>query len=160
MDKAQEVDGKDFMLFLNIDSAYKATALAKSCTVTLNAEIKDTSSKDSGIWKDSKVVGFNWGMKTDNAVSVDSDIINYEAIRTAFLKGEPVLIGSGIPDNKGLKLPEGGWTVPTSMYGGKALITSLELTASKGETCSFSASFEGVGEYAEITQTKKANSGE
>ena len=81
--------GKDFMVFVD----GKAVALATNHQLTLNADTTSTSSKDSGLWDESEVTGFNWEATSDSIGSPDKDApvdISYEKLMDLMLAAEPV----------------------------------------------------------------------
>lgn len=143
MAKAKVLNGKDFMIFVD----GKATALATSHKLTLNAETSDAASKDDGMWDESVVTKMAWEASTEALVSADADVDSFDAMYDKFIAGEPVDIVSGIPTNLSNDgVPEAGWTAPTQKYySGKALITSLDRNDAKGSNSSMTVSFKGVG---------------
>ena len=139
----------------------KAIALATNHTLILNIETSDTSSKDDGIWSDAEVTGMSWQATSESIGSAATEEgavdISYDELFDLCTKTEPVELVCGIPKNQANDgVPEGGWQVPdaTSYYKGKAIITSVELNAPKGENSSISATFTGVGRLAKATGTK------
>lgn len=146
MPKAKALNGKDFMVFV----AGKATALATSHKLSLNADTSDAASKDDGMWDESTVTKMSWEASTEALVSAEAKSNNFEVLFDAFIAGEPVDIIAGIPANiSNDGVPEGGWTAPSGTtvrnYKGKAIITSLERTDAKGDSAKLSAQFKGVG---------------
>lgn len=143
MAKAKVLNGKDFMVFVND----KATALATSHKVTLNAETSDAASKDDGFWDESIITKMSWEASTEALVSAEEGVDNYEVLYDLFIAGEPVTLISGIPANKSNDgVPTDGWSKPTSTYyTGKALITNLDRNDGVGSNSSMSVSFKGVG---------------
>nr|DAJ47758.1 MAG TPA: PORTAL PROTEIN, 15 PROTEIN, HEAD PROTEIN, TAILED BACTERIOPHAGE, SIPHOVIRIDAE.6A [Caudoviricetes sp.] len=144
MGKAKTVNGKDLMVFV----ADKATALATSHKLSVKADTSDAASKDDGIWDESSVTKMSWEASTEALVSFDKDASSYNDLLKMMLAGEPVDLISGIPANAGNEMPVGGWTKPGAdqmYYGGKAIITSLDWTAAKGDNAKMTVSFKGVG---------------
>ena len=130
--------------------AGKATALATSHKLSMNADTSDAASKDDGMWDESTVTKMSWEASTEALVSADAKSNNFEVLFDAFIAGEPVDIIAGIPANiSNDGVPEGGWTAPSDAtvtnYKGKAIITSLERTDAKGDSAKLSAQFKGVG---------------
>lgn len=145
--KARPVNGKDLMLFID----GKAIALAKTFSLTLNAETLDTSSKDDGIWEESELVqARNYDISADAVYSADANReavdLTYEALFGKFVAGEAVPFVFGIPSNVTDTFPQTGWKAPTNGgYSGKMLITSLALNGNKGEAASLTLNGRGVG---------------
>ena len=130
--------------------AGKATALATSHKLSMNADTSDAASKDDGMWDESTVTKMSWEASTEALVSADAKSNNFEVLFDAFIAGEPVDIIAGIPANiSNDGVSEGGWTAPSGAtvtnYKGKAIITSLERTDAKGDSAKLSAQFKGVG---------------
>lgn len=143
MAKAKVLNGKDFMIFVD----GKATALATSHKLTLNAETSDSASKDDGMWDESIVTKMSWEASTEALVSADASVESFDALYDMFVAGEEVTLICGIPTNLSNDgVPETGWTAPsTKYYTGKALITSLDRSDAKGSNSTMTASFKGVG---------------
>lgn len=149
MAKPKVMDGRDFMTFVG----GKATALATSHKLTVNAETSDSASKDDGMWDEAIVSKMSWEASTEALVSADGTD-SYDTLFDLYLAKEPVDLIMGIPANINKDgVPEGGWSVPTgNYYKGKALITKLERTDSNGSNATFSASFKGVGKLEKVKQ--------
>ena len=156
MAKRKALKGKDLMVFIGS----KAVALATNHTLTLNTETSDTSSKDDGIWSDAEITGMSWTASSESigayAGEADKDL-SYEEFIDMCMAAEPVDIIVGIPKNQTIAgVPEDGWTVPDGTspslvhYTGKALITSIELSAPNGDNSSISATFTGVGKLTKV----------
>lgn len=149
MAKAKVLNGKDAMFFVN----EKATALATSHKLNLNAETSDAASKDSGFWDESIITKMSWDGSTDSLVSAEEGVDSYDVMYDKFIAGEPVDIIHGIPANKTNDgVPEEGWKVPTgTYYKGKALITSLTRNDDVGSNSTMSISWKGVGKLEKVT---------
>lgn len=149
MAKPKVMDGRDFMIFVG----GKATALATSHKLTVNAETSDSASKDDGMWDEAIVSKMSWDASTEALVSADGTD-SYDTLFDLYLAKEPVDLIMGTPANINKDgVPEGGWSVPTgNYYKGKALITNLERTDSNGSNATLSASFKGVGKLEKVKQ--------
>lgn len=149
MAKPKVMDGRDFMIFVG----GKATALATSHKLTVNAETSDSASKDDGMWDEAIVSKMSWDASTEALVSAYGTD-SYDTLFDLYLEKEPVDLIMGTPANINKDgVPEGGWSVPTgNYYKGKALITNLERTDSNGSNATFSASFKGVGKLEKVKQ--------
>ena len=148
MAKAKVLDGKDFMIFVG----GKATALATSHKLTVNAETSDSASKDDGMWDEVIVSKMSWEASTEALVSADATADSYDAMFDLMLAKNPVELVMGVPANLSNDgIPETGWSVPTgTYYKGKAIITSLDRNDAKGSNATFSASFKGVGKLEKV----------
>lgn len=149
MAKAKVLNGKDFMIFVD----GKATALATSHKLTLNAETSDSASKDDGMWDESIITKMSWEASTEALVSADASVESFDALYDMFIAGQEVTLICGIPTNPSNDgVPEAGWTAPsTKYYSGKALITSLDRSDAKGSNSTMTASFKGVGKLEKKT---------
>lgn len=149
MAKAKVLNGKDFMIFVG----GKATALATSHKLTLNAETSDAASKDDGMWDEAIVTKMSWEASTEALVSADADVDSFDSMYDKFIAGEPVTLVCGIPANKSNDgVPDEGWKAPTqTYYEGKALITSLDRNDGKGSNSSMTVAFKGIGKLAKKT---------
>lgn len=136
----------------------KAVALATNHQLTLNADTTSTSSKDSGLWDESEVTGFNWEATSDSIGSPDKETpvdISYEKLMDLMLAAEPVPIIAGIPKNQDINgVPEGGWQAPdgtaNTYYKGNAIITKVDLKGQDKDNMTVSASFKGVGKLEKV----------
>ena len=142
MAQAKKLKGKDLMLFVSD----KAIALATNHTLKLTADTSDSSTKDAGQWGDEEVTKMSWEVTSENVCSADEDVNSYETMLDLMIKAEPVDVKFGIPANiTSDEVPEGGWTGPTTYYGGKALIKSVDVNAPNGENATMSVTLGGKG---------------
>ena len=136
--------GTDLMLF----KGGKALAFATSCKFTINANVLETSSKDSGKWVDKKAGKLSWTASSDNLYTV----ADYKSLVDAMIAREPLEIQFSTVSNPNAET--GGlastWTPATDGYKGKAIITSVDANASDGENATYSVSFEGTGALAAV----------
>ena len=147
MAKAKVLNGKDFMVFVNT----KATALATSHRLSLNAETSDSASKDDGMWDEAIVTKMSWEASTEALVAAEEGAESYDVLYDLMKANEPVDLVMGVPTNiTNDGVPEAGWTAPTKGYKGKALITSLERNDSNGSNSTMTATFRGVGKLSKL----------
>jgi len=143
--------GKNMMAFVD----GKAIALSTSCGLELTGDTEETSSKDSGNWKDFIMTMLGWTSSTDTLVSaVESDgdtaDLAYKELYSKFIAMDPITLVFGeITDrtNANNERPETtGWVAPSDNgYTGKALITGLSFTAPVDGKATLSVSFQGTG---------------
>lgn len=149
MAKAKVLNGKDFMVFVNT----KATALATSHRLSLNAETSDSASKDDGMWDEAIVTKMSWEASTEALVAAEEGAESYDVLYDLMMANEPVDLVMGVPTNiTNDGVPEAGWIAPTKGYTGKALITSLERTDSNGSNSTMTATFRGVGKLSKLDE--------
>ena len=143
--------GKNLMAFVD----NKAIALATACGLDISGDTEETSSKDSGNWKDFIMTMLGWTASTDTLVSAiesDSDTADlaYKELYAKFIAMEPVTlvfgeIASRTSSNN--ERPETtGWVAPSDNgYTGEALITGLSFSAPVDGKATLSVSFQGTG---------------
>ena len=142
MSKPKVINGSDLMVFSKVGTEMAAFACATSCSATVAAEMLETSSKDSGSWKEQTARKLGWNLKSDQLMT----IAGYDAVFAAMVELVPVDIEFGVAGNAGSEgIPAEGWSVPVDGYMGKAIITSLDLTAGDNENATYSVSMEGTG---------------
>ena len=149
--------GKNMMAFVD----EKAIALSTSCGLELTGDTEETSSKDSGNWKDFIMTMLGWTSSTDTLVSaVDSDgdtaDIAYKELYAKFIAMEPITLVFGEivgRTNANNERPETtGWVPPSDNgYTGQALITGLSFSAPVDGKATLSVSLQGTG--ALVAQT-------
>lgn len=146
--------GKNLMLFTEVDTKYVAIAAAKDCSYAVSAEMSETSSKDSGIWKDQQPTKLSWNAKSSNLLIFGAKngydvlmakMVAMETVKLRFSKITEVDSKDGIPTE--------GWTEAENVMEGEAYISSLELTAPDGDNASYSVSFEGSGKLSKKVAT-------
>lgn len=142
--------GSDVVVHVNTGTleapALKAVAHCTSSQITNNAETKDRITKNTGMWKKKKVIGFSVSLKCDALVASDPSSCGYKELLVMHKKGEPVYLKYGkkeILEKKDDEYEE-GWFI----------ITSIDRTDAAAEDSSFSASFENTGEVKTTVVTE------
>ena len=156
------IKGGDLMVFVG----NKSIALATNHTLTISADTKETSSKDSGgKWQTSEVGTLSWSMKSENLFSANSDdkgetyatlfekMIAREKVTLVFaLEGNSPNLENGKLDAVPTDASTGFWKPQKNMgYTGSAIITNLEANAPNGDNATFTVDFTGVGELKKVT---------
>ena len=144
------VKGSSLMLF----KGGKSLAHATSHKFTVTGKTTSTSDKDCGLWQNAEMTGLSWEITSDNLYTVGE----YDSLFKSLVAGSQVDVIFGVPSDykvEGLTDEDtgdtGGWTAPTtSMYQGKALISSLAATANSGDNATFTATFTGVGAIKQV----------
>lgn len=97
----------------------------------MNKESKtsETTTKDSGMWDESEVSGLSWSVDCDGLVVVDDEAL--KALNKAWREAQTVTIKYG---------------TSTNYETGSAIISSLSENSPNKEKCTYSVSFQGVGE--------------
>ena len=153
MNKAKTMNGRELMLWIG----GKVVALSKSCKINLTASTVDSETKDDGDWDAKEIGSRGWTATNESVHSADKtrsiDLV-YRDLYKLYISNDPVTITVGTPVNNASEgLPQDGWTQPTSDYlQGKAIITALDLDATKGSKASVSISLEGYGPLTLVEQ--------
>ena len=105
----------------------------QNCSLTMESETGDTTTKDSGMWAETEVTGLSWSVSCDGLITVDDAAV--AALETAWKAGEKVTIKYGTANK---------------YKTGQAIIESLEQNDNMKEKSTYSVSFIGVGPIEEI----------
>lgn len=137
------VKGKDLMVFQKKGEKYDALAAATSHTLSISANIMESSSKDSGKWGDSEAGRMEWEAGTEN-LYVETE---FDRLFDAMVAGDKLDIALDIASNANNDSgkPDTGWLIGEGGYEGKALITALNANAPNGDNATYSATFKGCG---------------
>ena len=100
----------------------------QNCSLSMNSETGDTTTKDSGIWSESEVTGLSWSVSCDGLITVDDTAVS--VLEAAWKNAEKVTIQYGTADK---------------FKTGQAIIESLEQNDAMKEKSTYSVSFIGVG---------------
>lgn len=138
-----KIKGQELMLFLG----GKSIAYATSHTLEISAETSDTSNKDEGggDWASSEVSKLSWTASSENLFTTDGAGASYDTLFDYMVKKTPIDAVFGQKKETDTDVPVAGWTVGTTAYTGKVVITSLSLNAPNGEYATYSVQFTGVG---------------
>ena len=155
------IKGGDLMLFVN----GKSIGFATSHTLSVSAETKQTTSKDSGgKWQNSEVGILSWNCSSENLVGDKVEGIGYDELFQMMISRKPItgvfaLEGNStdLAENKLDKVKTGGWTPKSGDgYTGEMLITNLEKTAQNGENCTMKIDFQGCSELKKVGSSTSA----
>lgn len=152
------LNGSDLMLFVERNNKKQSIAYATSHSLEINMDTRDTSTKDNGngIWQNAEPGMMSWSTSSENLCCLDDPHgLGYNDLVEIMLKREPIEIvfalQSSITDytdkiDKEFEVPADGWKYDaTNNYHGKAIITSLSLTAQNGEKANYSVNLQGTG---------------
>lgn len=151
------IKGSDLMLFVG----GKSIGFATSHTLSISADTKETSSKDSGgKWQTSEVGVLSWTASSENLCADKAEGVGYDELFAMMIARKPVtgvfaLEGNStdLAENKLDAVKTGGRTPKAKDgYTGQMLITSLEKNAPNGENATFTVQFTGVGALTKVTQ--------
>lgn len=154
--------GGDLMLFVG----GKSIAFATNHTLSISADTKETSTKDSGgLWQTSEVGMLSWSCSSENLIGNPMAGIGYDELFDMMIARKPItgvfaLEGDSTDFAEG-KLgaaPTNGWTAKANDgYTGQMVITSLEKNAPNGENATLKVDFTGIGELKKVSGAKVAN---
>lgn len=154
--------GGDLMLFVN----GKSIAFATNHTLSISADTKETSTKDSGgLWQTSEVGMLSWSCSSENLMGNPMAGIGYNELFAMMIARKPItgvfaLEGDSADFAEG-KLgaaPTNGWSAKSGDgYTGQMVITSLEKNAPNGENATLKVDFQGVGELKKVSGAAKAS---
>ena len=147
---ANVVKGSKLMLFLGGTAI--ACATSHTLSISIDTTESSTKSKDNhaGAWKTYEASDMSWTVSSENLYSTGGVGKSFEDLYT--LKGQAVDIIFTTATETDLDVPEGGWTPKANTgYKGKAIITSLELSAPDGENATFSVNLQGTGALDPVT---------
>lgn len=128
----------------------KTLACATSCSVQVSSDSIDVSCKDTAGFNASIPGKISWTVTSDNLFA----LTDYTTLMDHMLAKDTLNItfatvanfsAATAPDDEGHVVPSGGWTSSADLYGGKCVITSLELNADNGAVATYSVTFEGRG---------------
>ena len=100
----------------------------QGCSLNMETETSETTTKDSGVWSESEAVGLSWSVDCDGLVVVDDE--GLEALEEAWENLQQVDVKYGSS---------------TKYKTGKAIITSLSANSASKEKTTYSVSLQGVG---------------
>jgi len=144
-DSQRIVYGGNLMIFI----ASQPIAFSTSASLSISAEVREASSKDSANWKDKSAGRFEWSCSTDGLynMSTSGTTQSINDLYAYFTGGTAVTVSFA---SKTGTTPS--WTVDSSVkyFTGSAVITSFEFTGADGETSTYSISLEGSGELTLI----------
>lgn len=146
-ENAQLVNGDNLLLYLTSDKT--VIAYATSCSIQVDSETIDTSSKFSCKWAS------NMGGKASYTISADAlycqdteGAISFDKLLEYMVKGEQVEWYMGEEEEHTGSCETNPHTLDTTKtyYNGKAVVTSVSLNAGNNEIASCSISLTGAGE--------------
>lgn len=142
------IEGSDLMIFAQLGSSGTpvSIAFATNSTLSISSESSQISSKDHGsaLWNTQTISSMSWEMGTENLYS---DEVNngFDALFDAMTSRKEVTVYFSVKSDTAFSDSTDSWTMTAGGYTGKAYITSLQATASNGETATFTATFTGNG---------------
>lgn len=146
-ENAQLVNGDNFLLYLTTGKT--VVAYATSCSLQVDSETIDTSSKFSCKWAS------NMGGKASYTISADAlycqnteGAISFDTLLEYMVKGEQIewYMGEEAAHTGTCETNPHTLDTTKTYYNGKAVVTSVSLEAGNNEIASCSISLTGAGE--------------
>ena len=146
-ENTQLVNGDNFLLYLT--SGKTVVAYATSCSLQVDSETIDTSSKFSCKWQS------NMGGKASYTISADAlycqDIeggISFDKLLEYMVKGEQIewYMGEEMAHSGSCETNPHTLDTSKTYYNGKAIVSSVSLEAGSNEIASCSITLNGAGE--------------
>ena len=137
---------KEDDLYGNGSSALIPLAMANTCSLNLNVDAFDVTSKDSGSWKASIPGMKDWDMSTDNLYTPHYDLLMAAAINRVILKAYWMPAQNTESANVVTHTPS--LTVDGEnykYYSGDVWINNISATANNNEASDCNVSFTGTG---------------
>lgn len=143
----QLVNGDNFLLYLTEDKT--VVAYATSCSLQVDSETIDTSSKFSCKWAS------NMGGKASYTISADAlycqnteGAVSFDKLLEYMVKGDQIewYMGEEMPHSGSCETNPHTLDTSATYYNGKAVVTSVSLEAGNNEIASCSITLTGAGE--------------
>jgi len=126
----------------------EVVAHSTSCSLSVSADLPDSTTKSSGGWAD-QIAGLrSWSLTTDGLATVEPTNVNY-SVGDIF----SALNGRGVVTVKFTTANGSTPIVGDLVWSGSAFVESLDITADMESPVTYSASFTGQGV---LTQTTNA----
>lgn len=151
------LNGSDLMLFIKKSDKMQSIAYATSHTLDLSMDTKDVSTKDNGAgrWQNYEAGLQSWTVSTENLMSDSAENgLSFNDLFDIYLNRTTVDVAFALQadytdlttkENESWDAPTTGWTPSTNQYHGKAIITSLSVSAQNGEKATYSCTLQGCG---------------
>ena len=138
------LNGSDLMVFEKDKEAYKSIAHSKTHTLNLSRSEIDVADKDSGDMTDTEAGPLTWGISTNLTATAET----HKKLVDAILANTVFELAWNMKAEEQSSAPLEGWTPALAGgYEGKAIITSVTVTANNGEKVSLDVEFKGKGEF-------------
>ena len=143
------VNGSNFNIWFTSGATKKVLCSSTSCKVTLNQELRDVSTKDSGLWNEKLPGRLGWSISADamffnSTLPTSSVSMSYIYDLMTTHSGVTVTFSITGSDYQTPALTA-GYT-----YAGTVYITSLDLSSSDKDNVTFSLSGDGTGALSRL----------
>lgn len=124
----------------------EVVAHATSCSLSISADLPDSTTKQSGGWADHIAGLRSWSLTTDGLATVEPTGTNY-VVGDLF----SALNGRGTVTVKFTTVAGSTPVVGDLIWSGSAFVESLDITADMESPVTYSASFTGTGVLTQAT---------
>lgn len=147
------VKGSDIMLFTYTSEGYQSIAHGTSHSLSLSADTEDINDKDCSIYGKTEVNKINWEIQADHMYTTS----DYDKLFQTMTYMKPITVVFGLKADSDTqevnKDSAGYWTNGSYIYGGNAIITSLDWNADAGSRSTISVTLQGQGAITKGEQT-------
>ena len=145
-ENADLIHGDSFLLYLT--SGKTVVAYATSCSLQVDSETIDTSSKFSCKWQSNMGGKASYTISADALYCSNTDGISFDKLLEFMVKGEQIEWYMGEEAEHDGPCETNPHTLDTekTYYNGKAVVTSVSLEAGNNEIASCSITLTGAGE--------------
>lgn len=133
------IKGKNAVLYIYNNGVYEPICCVQNITLTTTADVAETTTDGSGVWKTYRGMRNSWRVACDGLVSLDTNM-TIEELRTAQFAFTPLFISWEVTDANGEQ----------AIYQGYVLVENVDTNAPHNSLYKYSASMIGTGEL-EIT---------
>lgn len=140
------IHGDSFLLYLT--SGKTVVAYATSCSLQVDSETIDTSSKFSCKWQSNMGGKASYSISADALYCSNTDGISFDKLLEYMVQGEQIEWYMGEEDDHDGSCETNPHTLDTTKtyYNGKAVVTSVSLEAGNNEIATCSITLTGAGE--------------
>ena len=145
-ENTQLVRGNDFSLYLT--SGKTVVAYATSCSLQVDSETIDTSSKFSCKWQSNMGGKASYTISADALYCSNTDGISFDKLLEYMVQGEQIewYMGEEAAHEGSCETNPHTLDTAKTYYNGKAVVTSVSLEAGNNEIATCSITLTGAGE--------------
>lgn len=137
------VKGQNLRIFVGTSGSEKCIGMAKDCTINLELQTEDSSTKDStGDWAEAEAVGKSWSVSCNSIVYSDTDATGQNTASLIGLFGTKVSLKWDITNGDKNRT---GTNASGIKKSGEAWMTKCSIQASNRQSAQGSFEFQGTG---------------
>lgn len=148
------IRGKKLMVFVKSgEGTYKSIGFSTSHTLSTSASTISVSHKDlvdvvsGGKWEDADIDTLTWNITSESFYANEAEGVTFADLWNYYAAGTVLDLKFGVADTSTTGVPVGGWAVPSTgtVLSGKAIISSLDVSAPVDDNATVSIQFQGKG---------------